>query len=250
MQRSELRLRQSIKGLLTYPVLLTVISTSVIGILVVFVLPRFADIFAQYEVALPVLTRMLLGVAGELSSRWWLWLPLVGGSIAGLVVWRLTPAGRRRIDGWMLHLPVLNNVSRPLLTGRTCTLLGLLLQSGVPLLDGLRLCKQAVSNSVFQDLLAEVCDSVLGGHGMGTALTEAEIVPQSAREMLATGERTGNLSEVAQLLGVYYEEEAENRMKQVVRLLEPLITVVMGAVVAVVVLSVMLPIFDLSTAAH
>jgi type II secretory pathway component PulF len=250
MQRSELRLRQSIKGLLTYPIMLTVIATSVISILVVFVLPRFADIFDQYEVALPVLTRMLLGVASELKSRWWLWLPAIAGSVTGLVMWRFSPGGRRRVDNWLLHIVVLRNVARPLLTGRTCSLLGLLLQSGVPLLDGLRLCKQAVGNSVFQDLLADVCDSVVNGHGMGASLSEAVIVPQSAREMLATGERTGNLAEVAQLLGAYYEEEAENRMKQVVRLLEPLITVVMGAVVAVVVLSVMLPIFDLSTAAH
>jgi type II secretory pathway component PulF len=142
------------------------------------------------------------------------------------------------------------NVTRPLLIGRTCSLLGLLLSSGVPLLEGLRLCRQAVSNVVYKDLLDEVCDNVLNGHGMAATLIEAEIVPASAREMLCTAERTGNLQEVAQLLGVYYEEEAENRMKQVVRLMEPMITVVMGAVVAVVVLSVMLPIFDLSTVAH
>jgi type II secretory pathway component PulF len=84
---------------------------------------------------------------------------------------------------------------------------------------------------------------------MGAALMDAEIIPLSAREMLLTSERTGNLAEVAALLGEYYEEEAEAKMKQVVRILEPLITVVMGAIVAVVVLSVMLPIFDLSNVA-
>jgi type II secretory pathway component PulF len=250
MQRSEIRLRQSIKGLLTYPVLLTVISFSVISILVVFVLPRFAEIFANYEVALPVLTRMMLGLSTEMKVRWWLWLPTIAGGIAAAIAWRMTEGGRRYIDRWLLHVAVFRNVTRPLLTGRTCSLMGLLLQSGVPLLDSLRLCRNAVGNRVYQDLLAEVCDSVINGHGMGPALAEAEIVPQSAREMLITGERTGNLSEVSQLLGAYYEEEAETRMKQVVRLLEPLITVVMGAIVAVVVLSVMLPIFDLSSVAH
>jgi type II secretory pathway component PulF len=249
MQRSELRLRQSIKALLTYPILLTFIASSVIGILIVFVLPRFAEIFSQYEVALPIMTRMLLGLATEAKSRWWLWLPLIAGAIAGLFVWRATDGGRRTIDNLFLHMFGVRNVTRPLLIGRTCSLLGLLLQSGVPLLDGLRLCRQAVSNLVYKELLTEVCDNVINGHGMGPTLLEADIVPASAREMLATAERTGNLMEVSQLLGVYYEEEAENRMKQVVRLIEPLITVVMGAVVAVVVLSVMLPIFDLSTVA-
>ena len=247
MQRRELRLRQSIKGLLTYPILLTVISGSVIGILVVFVLPRFATIFAQYEVALPIVTRFMLGLSTELKSRWWLWLPLVGAAIAAGIAWRATTQGRRSIDGMLLSMFGVSSVTRPLLIGRTCSLLGLLLQSGVPLLDALRLCRQAVANLVYKDLLGDIADNVINGRGMGAALLEAEIVPVSAREMLVTGERTGNLVEVSQLLGVYYEEEAENRMKQAVRLLEPLITVVMGLIVAVVVLSVMLPIFDLST---
>jgi type II secretory pathway component PulF len=247
MQRSELRLRQSIKGLLTYPVLLTVIAGSVISILIVFVLPRFAEIFSQYEVALPVLTRMLLGVATEFKSRWWLWLPAIAAAIAGGLAWRATESGRRTIDAFLLNGFGFASVTRPLLIGRTCNLLGLLLQSGVPLLEALRLCRQAVANRIYKELLDDVCDNVVNGHGMAATLQEADIVPASAREMMITAERTGNLTEVSKLLGVYYEEEAENRMKQAVRLLEPLITVVMGAIVAVVVLSVMLPIFDLST---
>ena len=147
----------------------------------------------------------------------------------------------------MLHAFGFRNVTRPLLIGRTCSLLGLLLHSGVPLLEGLRLCRQAVANSIYKELLDDVAENVINGRGMGAALEASTIIPASAREMLITAERTGNLMEVAQLLGVYYEEEAENRMKQVVQLLEPLITVVMGAIVAVVVLSVMLPIFDLSS---
>jgi type II secretory pathway component PulF len=247
MQRSELRLRQSIKGLLTYPVLLTLIAGSVISILVVFVLPRFAEIFSQYEIALPFMTTALLQLSTELKSRWWLWFPMVGAVIGGGLAWRSTEQGRRSIDGLALNLPAISGVTRPLLIGRTCSLLGLLLHSGVPLLDALRLCKQAVANVVYKDLLEDIADNVINGRGMAASLLDAEIVPLSAREMIVTAERTGNLVEVSQLLGTYYEEEAENRMKQVVRLLEPLITVVMGVVVAIVVLSVMLPIFDLST---
>jgi len=247
MQRSELRLRQSIKGLLTYPVLLTLIAGSVISILVVFVLPRFAEIFSQYEIALPFMTTALLQLSTEIKSRWWLWFPLAAAAVGGALAWRATEQGRRTLDGVALNMFSIRSVTRPLLIGRTCSLLGLLLHSGVPLLDALRLCKQAVANVVYKDLLADIADNVINGRGMGATLLDAEIIPLSAREMLVTAERTGNLVEVSQLLGTYYEEEAENRMKQVVRLLEPLITVVMGVVVAVVVLSVMLPIFDLSS---
>jgi type II secretory pathway component PulF len=166
---------------------------------------------------------------------------------AAALAWRRTAQGRRAVDVAMLHFAVIGDVTRPLLIGRTCRMMGLLLTSGVPLLESLRLCKQAVGNSVYKELLDDLVNSVVNGAGMAGPLSEADIVPVSAREMLTTAERTGSLAEVAQMLGSYYEEEAETRMRSVVKLLEPLITVVMGAVVAVVVLAVMLPIFDLST---
>jgi type II secretory pathway component PulF len=249
MQRKEMRLRSSIKSLLTYPVLLTIISSSVIATLVIFVLPRFAEIFGQYDMPLPIVTQLLIGLSVELKTRWWLWIPIVLAGFGGLSAWRMTEGGRRTIDVALIQGPILRNVTRPLLTGRTCRLLGLLLNSGVPLLEGIKLCRQASGNQVYRQLLSEIADSVVNGRGIGPALLDAEIIPLSAREMLLTSERTGNLAEVATLLGEFYEEDAEGRMKQVVRILEPAITVIMGAIVAVVVLSVMLPIFDLSSVA-
>jgi type IV pilus assembly protein PilC len=247
MQRSEMRLRRSIKGLLAYPVMLTFISTSVIVALVTVVLPKFATIFEQYNTALPAITRVLIAVATEFHSRWWMWAPLAGAALFGAVAWRLTEQGRRAFDSLLLRGAVLRTVTRPLLIGRTCRMMGLLLNSGVPLLEALRLCRQAIGNRVYKDLLTELADSVVNGRGMEPPLSAAEIVPTSAREMIVTAERTGNLAEVASMLGSYFEDEAETQMRSLVRLMEPIITVVMGAVVAVIVLAVMLPIFDLST---
>jgi type II secretory pathway component PulF len=250
MQRNELRLRRSIRGLLTYPVLLTIISSAVIATLVIVVLPKFAQIFDDYGAKLPVTTEMLIAVATEFTDRWWLWIPLAGGCVVAFMAWKTTDGGRRAVDGFFINAAQIRNVTRPMLVGRLCRMLSLLLASGVTLLEGLRLCREAISNYQYKDLLDELIDSVVNGKGMGTTLLEAEIIPPSAREMIVTAERTGNLAEVTQLLSDYYEEEAENKMKQVVRLLEPLITVVMGAIVAFVVLSVMLPIFDLSSVAQ
>jgi len=247
MQRNELRLRRSIVSLMTYPVLLTVISSSVIAVLVIVVLPRFAEVFSQYDAELPATTELLIAAAAEIQTRWWLWLPLAAAAAVGVVSWKRTDNGRRWFDGVLINCPQVRNVSRPLLVGRLCRMLGLLLSSGVTLLEGLRLCREAATNVHYQELLDELVESVVNGQGMGATLLEAEVMPASAREMIGTAERTGNLVEVTQMLGDYYEEEAENKMKQVVRILEPLITVVMGAVVAFVVLSVMLPIFDLSS---
>ena len=131
--------------------------------------------------------------------------------------------------------------------GETCRLLGLMLENGVTLLDSLRLTRQAIKNTQYKTLLRDLEEAVLNGLSLGSILQHAEIVPASAREMLITAENTGNLNEVTGILGEYYEEESEAKLRQLVGILEPTITVVMGAIVAVVVLAVMLPVFDLST---
>jgi type II secretory pathway component PulF len=250
VQRSEIRSRRTMRALMTYPILLLTVSFAVITCLVLFVLPRFAQIFLQYELTLPIVTQMLMALAAELRTRWWLWFPLLVGIVGVFLTWRSTIGGRRRLDALWLQLPVIKTVYRPRLVGRMCRLFGLMLESGIPLLDVLRLTKQGVANVHYQELIDEMEDAVVNGRNLSSALHDSEIVPESAREMLTTAESTGNLGEVTQLLGEYYDEEAEARMRQVVGLLEPVITIGMGVIVAVVVLAVMLPVFDLSTIAQ
>jgi type II secretory pathway component PulF len=127
--------------------------------------------------------------------------------------------------------------------------MGMMLSNGVPILESLRLTCKAVDNSLYRGLLNKLEEAVINGRNMASVLGETEIVPQSARDMLITAEATGNVAEVSKLLGDYYEEEAEARMRQLVGLIEPALTVGMGVIVAIVVLAVMLPVFDLSSVA-
>jgi len=247
MQRSEIRSRRTLRAMMTYPVLLMMVSSSVLVALVLFVLPRFADIFSQYEIALPAITQLLISVADELWTRWWLWGPLVLSTVVGLLVWRKTEPGRRLLDTLLINSPVVSPVYQSHLVGRTCRLMGLMLQSGVPLVETLRLSRQAIGNSLYKDLFSELEEAIVNGRNLESVLLTTKVLPQSAREMIVTAERTGKLGEVTDLLGDYYEEEAEAGMKQLVGLLEPIITVGMGILVAGVVLAVMLPVFDLST---
>lgn len=247
LQRNEVRASRSLRSLLTYPVLLVIVSASVLSALVVFVLPRFGEVFQQYDMSLPLITQALLGLAGELNSRWWLWGTCAAAAVTGFVVWRNTEGGRRRLDAFWLRGPAVRDVCQAMLVGRVCRLLGLMLDNGVPLLDSLRLTRGAVTNSIYRGVLRDLEDAVINGQGLATALQETDVLPRSAVEMLVTAERTGNLSEVARLLGDYYEEEASSKLRHVVGFMEPVITVVMGVFVAVAVLAVMLPVFDLST---
>jgi len=250
MQRSEVRSSRAIRSLLTYPLLLMTVSGSVIGILILFVLPRFTDIFAQYDVPLPIMTQILIEFANQLQTYWWLWVPLAVATVVGLLSWRTTRGGRHLLDQFWIHGPLVGEACRTLLVGRTCRLMGLMLENGVPLLESLQLTRQAIGNTLYKNLLAELQEAVVNGRSLASVLQETTILPPSAIEMIVTAESTGNLNEVTRLLGEYYEEEAEAKMRQLVGMLEPIITVGMGIVVATIVLSVMLPIFDLSTFAQ
>ena len=247
IQRSEMKLRRTIKAMLTYPVLLLVVSLAVVVALVLIVLPQFSQIFSDYDLVLPVITQVLLAVADEFHAHWWLWVPLGAALVVGGVAWRRSTSGRNQLDALWLQLPIVSTVYRSQLVGTMCRTFGLMLESGVPLLDVLRLTRDAIRNVHYQTLIEEMQDAVINGRSLASALEGAEIVPASAREMLITAESTGNLGEVTQLLGEYYAEDTESRMRQVVGLLEPLITIVMGLLVAIVVLAVMLPVFDLSS---
>ena len=250
MQRKELQNRRTMRTLMTYPILLLVVSSSVVAGLVVFVLPRFAGIFEQYDVALPIVTQMLISLASELRGRWWFWGPLVTIAVVGGLIWRRTATGRVMLDGIWVNAVVVRDVTRAKFTGRICRLLGMMLINGVPILESLKLIRKAVDNSYYRTLISQMEEAVINGRTMASILSTAEIVPRSARDMLTTAEATGNVAEVSQLLGEYYEEEAEARMRQLVGLIEPALTVGMGAVVAIVVLAVMLPVFDLSSVAQ
>ncbi len=247
MQRGEIRSQRALRAMMIYPLLLFVVSSSVLIALVLFVLPRFADIFSQYDLTLPVITQLLIAVADELWARWWLWGPLAMISVIGFLTWRKTEQGRRSIDTLFIRAPIVSKVYRSQLIGRTCRLFGLMLQSGVPLVETLRLTRQAIGNTLYKDLLSDLEESVINGGSLENVLRTTDVMPQSAREMIVTAEGTGKIGEVSQLLGEYYEEEAEAGMKSLVGMLEPMITVGMGVLVAGVVLAVMLPVFDLST---
>lgn len=245
--RGEVRLRAAIRTMMTYPIVLTSVSFLVVSSLVIFVLPRFAEIFQQFEMPLPALTRVLLWIGAEFRERLWLYAPLaVVGVLGGIVLLR-SEAGRRKRDRWILSARFVRNVSRPLLIGRACRLLGMLTESGVPLLESLRLARSAVGNMCYHDLFQQLEDDVLNGQGLGESLVHCPFVPDAAAEMITTAELTGTFGEVTRLLGEHFEEEGETRMRELVALLEPAITLVMGVVVAFIVLSVLLPMLDLST---
>jgi type II secretory pathway component PulF len=245
--RNELRLRSSLRGILAYPVVLVIVASLVISAMVLFVLPQFANVFADLGAPAPPLTRLLLDSAQFIREH----LLYLGIALGGLLVaaaWALRTETASEARDWIvLHGMLLKGASRALLTGRAFRLLGTMLESGIPLLDAIRLVRRSVSNRLFRGLFENIEADGVRGDGLSGALSRATFMPEGVAQMVATAEVAGQLDVVIESVGEFYEDDGERRVRQLVKLLEPAIIVVMGIIVATVVLAVMLPLLDVST---
>ena len=245
--RNEIRLWSTIRGIMAYPIVLITISFVVTMAIMLFVLPQFATVFKNMGVPAPPLTQALLSVGDFMRSNW-IWL-ITGVSATAFSVYKFskTTYFRRRIDRISLNGAVLNRASRPILTGRMLRLLGTMLQSGIPLLDSLQLCRTSIRNIYFHDLFDRLEEAVTNGHGVGKILTDTFFIPPGAAQMVSTAERTGKLGDVMNMVGEFYEDDGERKLRDIVKLLEPAIIVILGIVVGTIVISVVLPLLDFSS---
>ncbi len=245
----ERRLRRSVLGMLAYPIALVVLSILVLTALLIFVLPRFEDIFDSAGVPLPWTTAFLLACSNALTAH-----PLMvlgAAAIAGLAGYFLvsSPGGRRWLRQRLLYSPALGEVLRNIELGRLLHGIGTMLDCGVPLLEALDLAGRTTSYEDFRELTGRLRESALKGQGLAQPLRTSPLVPLEVAEMAATAERTGSLAWVLQFVGKQYQEAAEARLKVLVRLAEPVLILCLGGLVAIIVASVMLPLFDLSQVA-
>ena len=248
--RSELRMISTIRSLLAYPLLLASVSTLVVLALMFFVLPQFASVFEQLELQLPLITQILVGIATEIRSHLWFWVPTFVGLAIAALTFGTSVAGRRLFDRALLRVVFVRDVTQSLCVGRAFRLLGTMIESGVPLQTGLGLTRSSFRNSMFQALFKSLEEDVVNGRGLSRGLAACDFVPSAAAQMVATAERTGTLAVVTQQIGEFYEEDGETRLRELAGVLEPIMIIVMGVIVGLVVMSVMLPIFDFATAAR
>lgn len=246
--RHEMRLRSAIRSVVAYPVVLVGVAFVVISVLVLFVLPQFGGVFKDLGRQPPWHTQLLLSGAAFIRT----WFPAVGGGalllVAAIVKCGATDRAARYWDGVVLNFRILKAATRALLTGRTFRLLGTMMQSGIPLLEAIRLCRSSVKNRLYRRIFDMMEENVLNGGGIGEVMAASPLLPKGAAQMVATAERTGRLAPVMVSVGTFYEEEGEQKVKDLVKLLEPLIIIVMGVVVAGVVMAIMLPLLEVSTA--
>lgn len=248
MIRDEMRLRASLRSALGYPVVLLSVTFVVLLGMVFFVLPQFASIFESSQAEVPFITRLMLDGGQIARGYWWLFLIIALGAGIGCVSYARSVAGRRNLDRLIMRLPLVKGIATSLIAGRLFRLQGAMLESGVPMLEVLDLTRSSVGNTAYVDLLDDVRESVVTGEGFANLLRENPLIPDAAADMIATGEANGQLGSVLQTVGEFYESEGEEKLRDSVKIAEPAIIIGLGVVVGGIVLSVMLPMLDITTA--
>jgi len=250
MDEKNSRLRSVVVSALSYPVFLMVFSLAVVIFVLVVIFPKFQDLFASIHDQLPATTLVLMSVSDFLRNHWLLTLVGLGVALGALLAWIKTPAGARLVDELKMRAPVIGAIFVRVYLNQTLNVIGLALVSGVPITVALKASQDVVGNLVFSRFLEMVRQQVNSGHGVASGFNQAAFIPPMVREMISTGERSGNLGKVMMRIADFYARELNKHIAVVAKVAEPLMLMVMGVVVGLLVASLILPIFQLSRAIH
>lgn len=241
----EVKLKSAVKSALIYPVAVVAVAIIVVGALMIFVVPIFANMFAAMNVELPLPTKIVVGFSNFLATFWWVFAALgVGGFLALKQVYA-SPGGRFAIDSIMLKTPIFGMLIRKIAVARFTRTLGTLITSGVPLLESLTITARTSGNAVIEKAILGVRKAVEEGRNLTDPLRESEIFPNMVTQMIGVGEQTGAMDAMLQKIADFYEDEVDAAVKDMLTLMEPVIIAFLGGTVGGVVVALYMPMFKL-----
>jgi type IV pilus assembly protein PilC len=239
--------RSHVVSALIYPAVLVVLSIAVVGLIVFQVVPEFADFYSQFQGAqLPLSTRILVGISTNVIGSAGL---IIGGllaAVAGGIFWFRQPGQKKRLHATILRLPYFGLLARKLATAQVSRTLATLLSGGIPLVNSLDIAARSVGNQSIAEGLFVVAKQVREGGSLAGALAERNMFPHVAVEMVEVGESTGALADMLNSIADFYDEENETSLQRFSTLIQPVLLVVMGLVIATLLLSLYMPLFQLS----
>ncbi len=240
------KLQNKIKGALAYPIAVLVIAIAVFLGMMLFIIPIFADLYAQLGGELPAFTQFFVNVSTLLRSSAALFLAAgLALAIFLLVRFYRTPYGRRRIDALILKLPLFGDLIQKTATARFCRTFSSLTRAGVPILLSLDVVREITGNSIISDTIANSREDVMQGIPLSVALGRTKAFPELALSMLSIGEETGEMDTMLSKVADFYEDEVENATKALTSLLEPMMIIVVGGIVGVILVAMYLPMFNI-----
>ncbi|HSS05985.1 MAG TPA: type II secretion system F family protein [Rhodanobacteraceae bacterium] len=249
LERSR-QLKSSVVNALIYPAFLVGMVLFSLMILLIYVVPQFAPMFADMNVEMPLITKIVLAVGSTLQSFWWLIIALIVLGAGWFRRQMAEPVARLRIDERLLKMRIIGDVTRKIETARLTRTLGVLLKNGVPLLTGLATARNVMTNTVLAQAVAEAAEEVKTGGGLGYALAQSKRFPKLALQMISVGEESGELDTMLIKVADTFDVEVKNTLDRLLAALVPATTIVMTVVVAMIMLAIVLPIMNIAGAVH
>ncbi|MGH9575916.1 MAG: type II secretion system F family protein [Terriglobales bacterium] len=239
------KLKGAVKSALIYPVSVISMAILVVGALMIFVVPIFANLFAGLGVDLPLPTRIVMGTSKFLGRFWYVFIAFGVGTFLAVKQVRGTPKGRYLTDKLMLNLPVVGMLLRKIAVARFTRTLGTLITSGVPILEGLSITARTSGNAVLEEALMKVRKAIEEGRTIVDPLKESGVFPSMVTQMIGVGEATGAMDAMLQKIADFYEEEVDAATKDMLTLMEPMLIGFLGIAVGGIVISLYMPLFSM-----
>ncbi len=239
------KMKAAIKSALVYPVSVIVVAILIVGALLKFVVPIFANLFVGLGVALPASTKFVIDLSAFVSSFWWLIFLTIGVIVVAIRYIRTTPNGLFYTDKIMLNLPVFGAVLRKIAVARFTRTLGTLIAAGVPILDGLSITARTAGNAVVERALMNVRKSIEEGRTVVDPLRESGVFPNMVTQMIGVGEATGAMDNMLQKIADFYEDEVDAATRDMMALMEPMLISFLGVAVGGIVISLYMPLFSM-----
>jgi len=236
-----------IKSAMIYPAIIILGMVAVAGVMIIFVIPKMTVLYEEFQAQLPLPTRILLGISKFVTFFWWLILIIIGCLIVGIRSLLKNPTFRKQYDQVLFKLPIFGNIrQKSILTEFTRTL-GLLVGTGILIVDALRILKGSLGSLIYQEAIEHTAKEVEKGLPLASALAETGAFPFILPQMISVGEETGKLDEVLQRVSNYFQQESENAVKGLTTAMEPIIMIILGIGVAFLMISVIMPIYNLTS---
>jgi type IV pilus assembly protein PilC len=237
------RLARKIKSIMAYPMFIGGFFVLISGIMTVFVLPQFQDIFAGYGNNLPKLTRMVFAFNTFLiHNTLWIFLGIVATIVLG-TMYAATPVGRLQIDGLVMRLPIFGDIVRKLAVSRFCRNFGIMMAGGVPVATAIEIAAEVLGNKVMEASMKSTRNKIMAGNSIASSL-DKKVFPRLVARMVGVGESSGRLPEVLTKVADVYEDQVEGTIMVSISLLEPIIIAVFGGLILLLVMAIYLPVFS------
>jgi type IV pilus assembly protein PilC len=244
----ETETRGQVISAMVYPIIIAVMAIVCVTFLLIFVLPRFLTVFAGKEHLLPTPTKLIMAISSGMRHYWFIIFPAIGGAIMSF--WYFTsktPLGKFWWDRTKLRIPLLKTLCRSLYITRSLHTMGVLTNAGVPILDTISITSQISGNMLFENMWKGVYEAVRQGKKIASSLGDYKLMPSNVVQMIQSGEESGTLSDVLRDISAFYARELKTVIKTVTSMIEPLMIVMMGVLVGFIAMSIILPIFKMST---